>query len=165
MCLLSQTWALQTNGYNCGLWVLATVAARITAEQYMLMFVLFLSTFSVWHNLPLWCALPHRFGMACQAHHVFRLSCNRPSTSAFHLQSWGENPLFTVYYEYRCYDWFSSPVGTENRGSSEVGGILTTAHREFSGCAHHCAGKPKRRDQDQASLRRRGRARSGTAEE
>ena len=27
MCLLSQTRALQTNGYDCGLWVLATVAA------------------------------------------------------------------------------------------------------------------------------------------
>ena len=63
-----------------------------------------------------------------------------------------------------CYDRFSSPVGTENRGGSEVGEILTTAHREFGGCAHRCAGKPKRRDQDQASPRRRGRARSGTAE-
>ena len=36
--------------------------------------------------------------------------------------------------------------GTEN--GSEVGGILTTVHREFGGCAHRCAGKPKRREQD-----------------
>ena len=47
-----------------------------------------------------------------------------------------------------CYDWFSSPVGTENRGGSEVGEILTAAHREFGGCAHRCAGKPKCREQD-----------------
>ena len=64
-----------------------------------------------------------------------------------------------------CYDRFSSPVGRQNRDGSEVGGILTTAHRGFSGCTHRCAGKPKRRDQDRASPRRRGRARSGTAEE
>ena len=64
-----------------------------------------------------------------------------------------------------CYDRFSSPVGTENRGGSEVEEILTAAHREFGGCAHCCAGKPKRREQDQADPRRRGRARSGTAEE
>ena len=63
-----------------------------------------------------------------------------------------------------CYDRFSSPVGTENRDGSEVGGILTIAHREFGGCAHRCAGKPKCRDQDRASPRRRGRARLGTAE-
>ena len=63
-----------------------------------------------------------------------------------------------------CYDRFSSPVGTENRDGSEVEEILTTAHREFGGCAHHCVGKPKRRDQDRASPRRRERARSGTAE-
>ena len=63
-----------------------------------------------------------------------------------------------------CYDRFSSPVGTENRGGSEVGGILTAAYREFGGCAHRCAGKPKRRDQDRASPRRRGRTRLGTAE-
>ena len=63
-----------------------------------------------------------------------------------------------------CYDRFSSPVGTENRGGSEVGEILTAAHREFGGCVHRCVGKPKRRDQDRASPRRRGRARSGTAE-
>ena len=63
-----------------------------------------------------------------------------------------------------CYDRFSSPVGRQNRGGSEVGGILTAVHREFGGCAHRCAGKPKRRDQDRASPRRRGRARSGTAE-
>ena len=50
-----------------------------------------------------------------------------------------------------CYDWFSSPVGTENRGGSEVEEILTAAYREFGGCAHRCAGKPKRREQDQAS--------------
>ena len=36
--------------------------------------------------------------------------------------------------------------GTEN--GSEVRGILTTAHQEFSGCAHRCVGKPKRREQD-----------------
>ena len=63
-----------------------------------------------------------------------------------------------------CYDRFSSPVGTENRGGSEVEEILTAAHREFGGCAHCCAGKLKRRDQDRASPRRRGHARSGTAE-
>ena len=63
-----------------------------------------------------------------------------------------------------CYDRFSSPVRTENRDGSEVEEILTTAHREFGGCAHRCAGKPKRREQDRASPRRRGRARSGTAE-
>ena len=63
-----------------------------------------------------------------------------------------------------CYDRFSSPVGTENRDGSEVEEILTAVHREFGGCAHHCVGKPKRRDQDRASPRRRGRARSGTAE-
>ena len=49
-----------------------------------------------------------------------------------------------------CYDRFSSPVGTENRGGSEVREILTAAHREFGGCAHCCAGKPKRREQDRA---------------
>ena len=27
-----------------------------------------------------------------------------------------------------CYDWFSSPVGTENRVGSEVEEILTAAH-------------------------------------
>ena len=64
-----------------------------------------------------------------------------------------------------CYDQFSLLVGTENKGDSEVGEILTTAYREFGGCAHHCAGKPKRREQDQASLRRRGHVQSGTAEE
>ena len=63
-----------------------------------------------------------------------------------------------------CYDRFSSPVGTENRGDSEVGGILTAAYREFGGCIHRCAGKLKRREQDRASPRRRGRTRSGTAE-
>ena len=63
-----------------------------------------------------------------------------------------------------CYDRFSSPVGTKNRDGSEVGGILTTAHQEFGGCAHRCAGKPKCREQDRASLSRRGRAQSGTAE-
>ena len=63
-----------------------------------------------------------------------------------------------------CYDQFSSPVGTENRDGLKVEEILTAAHREFSGCAHRCAGKPKRRDQDRASPRRRGHARSGTAE-
>ena len=66
--------------------------------------------------------------------------------------------------KYSCYDRFSSPVGRQNRDGSEVGEILTTAHREFGGCAHRCAGKPKRRDQDRASPRRRGHARSGTAE-
>ena len=65
----------------------------------------------------------------------------------------------------RCYNRFSSPVGTENRGGSEVEEILTAAHREFGGCAHRCTGKPKRREQDRASLRRRGHAQSGTAEE
>ena len=64
-----------------------------------------------------------------------------------------------------CYDRFSLPVGTENRGGSEVEEILTAAHREFGGCAHRCAGKPKRREQDRASLRRRGHTRLGTAEE
>ena len=64
-----------------------------------------------------------------------------------------------------CYDRFSSLVGTENRGGSEVEEILTAAHREFGGCAQRCAGKPKCRDQDRASPRRRGHARSGTAEE
>ena len=64
-----------------------------------------------------------------------------------------------------CYDRFSSPVRMENRGGSEVKEILTAAHREFGGCAHRCTGKPKCRDQDRASPRRRGRARSGTAEE
>ena len=63
-----------------------------------------------------------------------------------------------------CYDWFSSPVGTENRGGSEVKEILTAAHQEFGGCAHRCVGKPKRREQDRADPRRRGCARSGTAE-
>ena len=48
----------------------------------------------------------------------------------------------------QCYDRFSSPVGTENRGGSEVGGILTAVYREFGGCVHRCAGKPKRREQD-----------------
>ena len=47
-----------------------------------------------------------------------------------------------------CYDQFSSPVGMENRGGSEVKEILTTAYREFGGCAHRCAGKLKRREQD-----------------
>ena len=47
-----------------------------------------------------------------------------------------------------CYDRFSSPVGTENRGGSEVEEILTAVHREFGGCAHRCTGKPKRREQD-----------------
>ena len=64
-----------------------------------------------------------------------------------------------------CYDRFSSPVGTENRGGSEVEEILAAAHREFSGCAHRCVRKPKHREQDRASPRRRGRTRSGTAEE
>ena len=63
-----------------------------------------------------------------------------------------------------CYDQFSSPVGRRNRDSLEVGGILTTAHREFSGCAHRCVGKPKHREQDRASPRRRGHAQLGTAE-
>ena len=52
----------------------------------------------------------------------------------------------------------------QNRDNSEIGEILTTAHREFGGCAHHCAGKPKRRAQDWASLRRRGCVWSGIAE-
>ena len=47
-----------------------------------------------------------------------------------------------------CYDRFSSPVGTENRGGSEVKEILTTVYREFGGCAHRCAGKLKHREQD-----------------
>ena len=64
-----------------------------------------------------------------------------------------------------CYDWFSSPVGRWNRECSEVGEILTTAYQEFGGCTHRCAGKPKCREQDQASPRRRGCIRSGTAEE
>ena len=63
-----------------------------------------------------------------------------------------------------CYDRFSSPVGDKTENGSEVGGILTTAHREFGGCTHCCAGKPKRREQDQADPRRRGHTRSGTAE-
>ena len=63
-----------------------------------------------------------------------------------------------------CYNRFPSLVGTENRGGSEVKEILTTAYREFGGCAHRCMGKPKRREQDRAGPRRRGRARSGTAE-
>ena len=50
-----------------------------------------------------------------------------------------------------CYDRFSSPVGTENGGGSEVEEILTAALREFGGCAHRCVGKPKRREQDRAS--------------
>ena len=33
MCLLSQTRALQTNGYDCGLWVLATVAAVLRGHD------------------------------------------------------------------------------------------------------------------------------------
>ena len=53
-----------------------------------------------------------------------------------------------------------------NRDNSEVGEILTTAHWEFSGCAHCCVGKPKCREQDWASpRRRRRRVRLGTAEE
>ena len=64
-----------------------------------------------------------------------------------------------------CYDRFSLLVGMENRERSEVGKILTTAHREFGGCAHHCAGKLKRREQARASPRRRVHAQSGTAEE
>ena len=63
-----------------------------------------------------------------------------------------------------CYDWFSSPVRMENRGGSEVGKILTAAYQEFGGCAHRCAGKPERREQDRASQRRRGCARSGIPE-
>ena len=62
-----------------------------------------------------------------------------------------------------CYDQFSLPVRTENRGGSEVEEILTAVHRKFGGCAHRCAGKPKCRGQDQASPRRRGHAQSGTA--
>ena len=50
-----------------------------------------------------------------------------------------------------CYDRFSSPVGMENRGGSEVGEILTAAHQKFGGCAHRCVGKLKRREQDRAS--------------
>ena len=64
-----------------------------------------------------------------------------------------------------CYDRFSSPVRTENRGGLEVRGILTTAHQGFGGCTHCCAGKPKCRDQDRASPRRRGHTQLGTAEE
>ena len=33
-----------------------------------------------------------------------------------------------------------------NRDGLEVGEILTTVNREFSGCAHHCAGKLKHRE-------------------
>ena len=36
----------------------------------------------------------------------------------------------------------------QNRDGSEVRKILTTVHREFSDCAHRCAGKPKCREQD-----------------
>ena len=50
--------------------------------------------------------------------------------------------------ERKCYDRFSSLVGTENRGGSEVEEILTAAHQEFGGCAHRCVRKPKRREQD-----------------
>ena len=64
-----------------------------------------------------------------------------------------------------CYNRFSLLVGTENKGGLEVREILTTVYREFSGCAHRCAGKLKRREQDRASPKRRGRVRSGTAEE
>ena len=51
-----------------------------------------------------------------------------------------------------------------NRDGLEVREILTTAHQEFDGCTHCCMGKPKCREQDQASLRRRGCVQSGTAE-
>ena len=34
-CLLSQTRALQTNDYDCGLWVLATVAAILQGHDAM----------------------------------------------------------------------------------------------------------------------------------
>ena len=50
-----------------------------------------------------------------------------------------------------------------NRNGLEVREILTTAHQEFDGCAHCCAGKLKRREQDQAIPRRRGHIQSGTA--
>ena len=74
------------------------------------------------------------------------------------------NNQLQVYVPFNCYDQFSSPVGRRNRDGSEVGGILTTAHQGFGGCAHRCAGKPKHREQDRVSLRRRGCIRSGTAE-
>ena len=65
------------------------------------------------------------------------------------------------FHQRFCYDRFSLPVGDRTENGLEVGKILTAAHRKFSGCA----GKPKCREQDQASPRRRGHARSGTAEE
>ena len=58
-----------------------------------------------------------------------------------------EEPAAETYHT-TCYDRFSSLVGRRNRGGSEVGEILTTAHQEFGGCAHRCAGKPKCREQD-----------------
>ena len=94
------------------------------------------------------------------------MSVNRIAsfTPVFALSKTSRKLLPSFYLHSKCYDRFSSPVGRQNRGGSEVGEILTTAHREFGGCAHRCAGKPMRRDQDRASPRRRGRARSGTAE-
>ena len=62
------------------------------------------------------------------------------------------------------YNQFSLLVRTKQSGQM-VGEILTTANWEFSGCAHHCVGKPKHREQDQAISRRRECAWSGTAEE
>ena len=79
--------------------------------------------------------------------------------------NYGHMPIMMSHMEKGvCYDRFSLLVGTENRDSSEVGEMLTTAHREFSGCAHRCMGKLKRREQDRASPRRRERAQLGTAE-
>ena len=92
-------------------------------------------------------------------------SCCRIAVSILRRNSLHASSSFSLFLILRgCYDRFSLPVGTENRGGSEVGEILTAAHREFGGCAHRCVGKPKHRDQDRASPRRRGHARSGTAE-
>ena len=95
--------------------------------------------------------------MPKNAHYVHLVSISKEE-DIFAMSQYSEFHEDNEHNDIVCYDRFSSLVGTENRGGSEVRGILTTAYQEFSGCAHCCAGKPKRREQDRASPRRRGRA-------
>ena len=70
--------------------------------------------------------------------------------------SYGYHPVIVVIVLMVGVTTGSPRQSGQNRDGSKVGEILTTVHQEFGGCAHHHVGKPKCREQDQASPRRRG---------
>ena len=63
----------------------------------------------------------------------------------------GYCPEFDEAHSFPIIDQLLRPVlltgQGQNRDGLEVRKILTTAHREFGGCAHCCAGKLKCREQ------------------